>query len=201
MVKVDDVFGRLIVVGLEGSHAICRCSCGTTKKIFAGSLQRGSTKSCGCLRREVGGRDPTHGMSASPEYRAWSSLIQRCGNPNDRSYENYGGRGLQVHLPWKRDFSLFLKEVGPRPSEAHSLDRKDNSLGYVPGNVRWATGAQQSRNKRTSRMLTFQGRTQCLTDWATELGISKKTLHQRLTDGMSVERALTQTLQKQDRRT
>lgn len=198
MVAVGDVYGRLTVVGREGSAAVCQCSCGTMKMIAAGSLRQKLTKSCGCLRREVGGRDPTHGMSGTPEYAAWQNLIQRCENPNHVDYANYGGRGIHVHPLWKNNFELFFAEVGSRPSPKHSIDRINNSLGYVPGNLRWATATQQLRNRRTNRMLTFRGRTQCLVAWAEEIGISKRTLHQRLASGMPVERALTQQLQVQD---
>lgn len=144
------------------------------------------------------GRPATHGMSYSAEYRTWVGMIQRCHNPDDLNYKKYGARGIMVHPPWRDSFEAFFAHAGRRPSADHSLDRIDNGLGYIPGNVRWATRSEQQRNTRHNRMLTHGGRTQCLSAWAEEIGISKKTLHMRLSKGWSVARALTQKLEQQD---
>lgn len=90
-----------------------------------------------------------HGMHATPEYRAWEGLIQRTTNPRHRSWKNYGGRGITVCQSWRDSFEAFFKEIGSRPGPEHSLDRyPDNDGNYEPGNVRWATRAEQEQNKR-----------------------------------------------------
>lgn len=92
-----------------------------------------------------------HGMSKSPEHRAWQQMLQRCRNPKHRAYPSYGGRGISVCDRWLT-FENFFEDVGQRPSAAHSIDRINNDGNYEPNNVRWASGAQQQRNRRTSRL-------------------------------------------------
>ena len=186
-------FGRWLVIEQtnNGGKARwrCICDCGTERSdVPAGNLKRGHSQSCGCLHREVAGQHHRlHGQSESPEYQIWIGAKQRCTNPKVHGYEQYGGRGVTFNYP---DFAQFLAEVGPRPSEEHSLDRIDNAKGYEPGNVRWATRLEQGRNKRNNRMLTFQGVTQCMTAWAEELGLSRGAIKGRLKNGWSVEETL-----------
>lgn len=105
---------------------------------------------------------------------------------------NLSGRGIGIHAPWRHDFPAFVAHVGSRPSTRHSIDRIDNGRGYEPGNVRWATKQEQSRNRRDRRPVTFCGQTKLLVDWATDTGIKIATLHDRLyKHGWPVERALT----------
>lgn len=117
-------------------------------------------------------------------------MNRRCLNPRDRCYKNYGGRGITVCERWRNSFEAFYEDMGPRPKGA-SLDRTDNSKGYEPNNCRWATQAEQSRNKRTNRMITAFAKTMCLSDWAEEVGIPLGTLRYRLASGWPAERALT----------
>lgn len=93
----------------------------------------------------------THGMSGTPEYVAWNQLKARCCDPKHRYYPEYGGRGIQVDPAWINDFMAFYGEVGPRPSSKHSIDRINNDLGYVKGNLRWATQKEQCNNRRPHR--------------------------------------------------
>lgn len=92
-----------------------------------------------------------HGMSGLPEYKTWCRMIQRCLNPNNPVYKDYGGRGIQVCDRW-RQFENFYADMGPRPSPAHSIDRIDNDGGYAPGNCRWAEPHVQQANKRRPRI-------------------------------------------------
>jgi hypothetical protein len=118
-------------------------------------------------------------------------MIERCYNENSPSYYNYGQRGIVVCDRWLASFQAFYDDVGPSPGRGYSLDRIDNNGNYEPGNVRWATTKQQSRNKRTNVNLTFDSRTMTLADWAKEVGLTGSTIYYRLTSGMSVEEALT----------
>lgn len=131
-----------------------------------------------------------HGMHRTPEHQAWKAMLGRCTNPRHPAWPDYGGRGIGICEDWRASFLAFLRCVGPRPSPLHSLDRVDNSKGYEPENVRWATRKEQARNNRRNRMLTFQGRTQTLADWSEERHISPETIRSRLRLGWPVEKAL-----------
>lgn len=116
-------------------------------------------------------------------------MIQRCTNPNASNFKYYGGNGVLVCERW-HDYANFLADMGVCPA-GMTLDRINNSLGYEPLNCRWATKAQQNRNRSHCIELTLAGRTMILRDWAIEIGISPNALAMRLRLGWSVERALT----------
>lgn len=116
----------------------------------------------------------------------------RCINPKAINYPHYGGRGVKVCERWLHSFENFLADMGPAPSNKHTLDRFPNQEGdYEPGNCRWATHKTQNNNRRGNRLLTFQGKTQTVAQWADDIGINSSTLYHRLYRGMSVEMALT----------
>jgi hypothetical protein len=118
-------------------------------------------------------------------------MKDRCQNPHAPEYKNYGGRGIQVCREWLDSFEAFMRDVGERPGPGYSLERINNGGNYEPGNVKWATSAEQTRNKRVNHMLTLHGETRCLTDWARVLGLNPKTLSNRLLKGWPPEKALT----------
>ncbi|MGY8988455.1 MAG: hypothetical protein ACKVG7_07840, partial [Flavobacteriales bacterium] len=107
-------------------------------------------------------------------------------------YDGYGGRGISVCDRWRDSFENFLADMGERPSNEHSIDRKDNDGNYEPDNCRWATKKEQGRNRRSNRILTFNNKTQTLIEWSEELGISSAVIRQRIkASGWSIEEALT----------
>lgn len=124
-----------------------------------------------------------------PLYQTWVSMRARCRDPGHPNFARYGGRGVVVCARWL-SFEAFLSDVGPRPSPLHSIDRIDNDGNYEPGNVRWATAAEQNRNKRSTRLVTVNGRTMAASDWALAAGIDLRTLLSRLHRGWSPERAV-----------
>lgn len=201
LVQVGKAYGRWTIVGDGGLDCrrktlwLCKCQCGQERLVVASDLVRGHTKSCGCLSREMlRASRVTHGESKrghwTAEYVVWMGIRARCLHPQDASYPRYGGRGIRMCERWRRSFAAFLADVGRRPSSAHSLDRYPNNDGhYEPGNVRWATLAEQSRNRRTNRFVRIGSRTMCVTDWVRHLGIPKSTFYARLKRGMSVEEA------------
>lgn len=131
---------------------VCRCDCANLVVVTGKNLKNGHTRSCGCLLADKNAElRRTHGMSDSPEHAIWASMKARCENPNSTGYQWYGARGIKVCESWRNDFAAFFRDVGPRPSKAHSIDRIDNDGDYEPGNVRWATKKEQVANRRRSR--------------------------------------------------
>lgn len=195
-------FGRLLVTELselrrlpDGTNRrfwLCRCSCGNEKYISGNSLVSRRTSSCGCLVIEhVCKISITHGCTHTSEYRTWSAMIQRCTNQANPKWRLYGERGITICARWNM-FDHFLTDMGFRPSRKHTLDRKDNDGNYDPSNCRWATRSEQQNNKRNNFRVTWQGRTQTVTEWERELGFSKSMLSQRLrAGGWTIERAFT----------
>jgi len=176
----------------RGAQWRCLCTCGTTTVTYASLLIGGKATSCGCRKREmVSVRRKTHGASNGPEYKIWCSIKTRCYNPRAINYPHYGGIGVTMDPAWKDDFSAFLLHIGPRPTKNHSVDRIDGSLGYVPGNVRWATDVEQNRNQRDLHQITFNDKTQCMSAWAEEVGVPYFTLASRINGRKwPIERAL-----------
>ena len=188
-------FGRLEVIEEVGRDNagnktwLCRCDCGNEKVISGGNIRAGHSLSCGCFRLEQARKKTTrHGMRHTRVYNVWLCLIQRCTNPLNPAYGNYGGRGIQVCDKW-RDFPSFYADMGDVP-EGMQIDRIDVNGNYEPGNCRWLNKKGQARNKRTTRILTYQGKSQSLADWSEELGINYFVLHSRLRRGWSDERTL-----------
>lgn len=138
----------------------------------------------------------TRHRNIPPEYVTWVNMRRRCYAKTSTKFSAYGGRGIRVCSRWD-SFENFLADMGPRPSPQHSLDRINNDGNYEPGNCRWATAHQQSRNTRTNRWLTFRGKRKTLGDWAQDIGITKAGLHRRLRVGIPLKKALaTRSLQK-----
>ncbi len=196
--RIGQRFGRLVVLGIEPdagkARARCRCDCGTIKVFKLASVVCGQTNSCGCRQRENSARAAaaiyTHRMSRTRIYRRWSAMKDRCANPHDKSWHRYGGRGIRVCERWQK-FENFLADLG-EPPPGTSLDRIDVNGDYEPGNCRWADFKTQSNNKRTSRFLTFNGRTQTIAQWADEAKIPSNRLRSRLDRGWDIEKALNQ---------
>jgi hypothetical protein len=157
-------FGRLVVLERAGSDKhrnvrwSCQCDCGDVRTINGMALKAGQ-QSCGCLQREAAsGLLTKHGLAHDPLYKLWNAIVQRTTNPNYIGYHNYGGRGIKLHPKWLEDAESFIKylrmELGPKPTSKHSIDRIDNNGNYEPGNLRWATAAQQLKNRRPHNQWT-----------------------------------------------
>jgi len=212
-----ETFGRLTTIGpkfrLPGggsgkkeTHQVCQCECGNILTIRTASLRAMTSLSCGCLQKEVTSRmSKIHGKVHTAEYNIWTNIAQRCNNPNTAQYHDYGGRGIRVCDRWRepngQGFLNFLEDMGERPSKDLTIDRHPDKNGnYEPGNCRWATRIEQAQNKRNNVMLTYNGRTQCLTDWANELGMRASGIYYRLKAGWPIDKALTQKSRRNKKR-
>lgn len=186
---VGETFGCLKVTGrapARGKNAYwyVRCSvCNRTKARRADTL-RGDWKSCGCVAASR-----VHGRTDTPTHNVWMSMRARCNDQNNISYPNYGGRGITVFDRWNA-FESFLADMGECPSPEHSLERKNNDLGYSPDNCRWATRVEQANNKRTNVVLTLGDQSMTLAQWARHKGVGYKAMWARVSR-YGAERALT----------
>jgi len=150
-------FGRLFVISeskRQGNNIkyLCKCDCGNMSEVFGFSLNNGNTKSCGCLLSETTRKlatkhSHTLNRNPSPEYRTWSSMIQRCTNPNNKNYKNYGERKISVCDRWMK-FENFIEDMGERPCKNYSIERLDVNGNYEPENCIWADKFSQSQNIR-----------------------------------------------------
>lgn len=186
--------GMLTIIELLGSCGgrvcwLAKCDCGNTKVVKGSDFNNGSNKTCGCTNLWI-----KHGGSikgrVQEEYIIWGNMCSRCNNINNPRYTSYGGKGIKVCERWK-NFVNFLKDMNPRPSKLHSIDRIDNNGNYEPNNCRWATNKEQCRNKNNNRLIEFAGKVLSVTEWSEVVGIARTTITHRLDRGWSIERALT----------
>jgi hypothetical protein len=205
--KSGDRFGRLVLeqdLGLLADKGQRRrtwlslCDCGNRLTVWQSQLVSRRKQSCGCLVRDtntvLAKQRASHGEATrgawTPEYRSWVSMNGRCSNPADSSYPRYGGRGITVGQQWQDSYPSFLRDMGRRPSLAHTLDRIDVNGNYEPGNCRWSTPQQQGRNRRSNRLLTISGETRTVSEWAAATGLRRETILKRLRLGWTEERAV-----------
>lgn len=191
------IFGLLTVLELAGrdkhgrARWRCRCECGEEAIAEAYNLKSGNTTSCGCFHRERQRAAPRkHGQRGTPLYQRWKGMLQRTGNPNSPDYPRYGGRGIAVCERWM-SFENFAADMGSTFRDGLTLERIDVNANYSPENCTWATRAEQQRNRRNNRTLTWRGQTMILAAWEESLGLKPGRLSDRLRRGWSVERALT----------
>lgn len=198
--SIGKKYGRLTVIEHAGQGknwaTLLRCLCDCGKEIVAkmGHIRSGNTSSCGCHKIEVLiNRSTIHGAARgrmSRTYKIWVGMRQRCNNPKQKRYLDYGGRGILVCEEWNKSFEAFLRDMGDAP-EGFSIERKDNNLGYSKENCRWATKMEQARNTSRNKMLTYNGKTQPMSAWAEEIGIGYGCLQSRIDDShWPIEKAL-----------
>ena len=160
----------------------CACLCGSGSRLVRiEKLATGVSKSCGCLRDNA---LTTHGKTSSAtrkesrSYWIWAAMKQRCLNPNNKGYPNYGGRGVTICDKWM-SFEGFYSDMGDKPARL-SLERINNNNGYSPENCKWADRASQNSNKRNNRYIEANGETRTITEWSRVLGVSHATIISRI---------------------
>lgn len=186
-------YARLVVIARAPNKNgrmrwLCKCDCGNMTEVRGEHLKNLATRSCGCFDME---RMTTHGKARTKEYGIWVGMKMRCSNPNERSYPDYGGRGITICDRWKESFEAFYADMGPRPSDDHSIDRIKNNLGYGPMNCRWATDMEQVNNRRNTRLVTIDGVTKPLKEWCHEYGMRYTSVLRRIWNGVPADVAVT----------
>lgn len=173
---------------------ICKCDCGNTTRATITSIKKGTTKSCGCFKKN---RLTKHGMTETREWHTWKNMLERCNLPTRRDFHRYGGRGISCCKRWN-NFKNFYKDMGKKPV-GMTIGRIDNDGDYSPENCRWETPRQQANNRRNNRLVTFGDKTKTMAQWSRATGINQDTLWRRLNRGWSTEDALTKPTRKKDR--
>jgi hypothetical protein len=149
----------------------CVCDCGKTKEVSSKQLINKLTTSCGCSRF----KDNPYGKQ--PEYAIYCAIKARCNNKNTASYYSYGARGIKMCPEWAQDYSLFLKDMGKRPSKYHSIERIDMNGDYEPSNCKWATSKEQANNRRNNIKFTYKNIEYTLKQFSETFGLSYKKIH------------------------
>jgi hypothetical protein len=206
-------FGKLVVIGWGKREANggylqeCLCDCGRVCSVKTKRLKEGKRMDCpqcsanrrdvgnGRVRRKTGEPKGYNLRSVGPSirghelYPVWSAIQQRCYNPKNPQYKDYGGRGITMSKEWRNSFVQFLQDMGPRP-EKHEINRIDNNKGYCASNCEWTTRAKNMLNRRGSRWITWQGQTKTLTEWSHELGLNYARTNQWLRKGLNLQECI-----------
>lgn len=206
---VGQIFNRLTVIRfayIKGGHSywLCQCQCGKQHIAYGSHLKNGNIQSCGCWGLERLKNSTTkHGMRPRGKwnkfYKCWHSMKQRCLNKNLKSYQKYGGRGISICSEWL-DFKNFYTDmyqsfqqhISQYGEKQTAIDRIDNNGNYEPNNCRWATCKEQMNNTSYNRLITFNGQTLTLQQWADKLNINNYLIQNRLKKGWTVDEALHQ---------
>lgn len=197
-------FGRLSIIGQyhpadpkdRGAWWLCYCDpklegCGKTFATRAKFLKSGATRSCGCLREEERLKAITkHGLYLTPEYAVWDRMKSRCYNEKDSLYQYYGARGIKMSDEWRNSFEAFYRDMGKRPSNKHSIERKDNNGPYSVSNCKWATRIEQANNTRNNIVYERNGVKKTLAEWCRELGLDYQATYMRIYKGMTFEEVI-----------
>ena len=155
-------------------------NCGADFETYPSRVGRFCSRECYSGTGVLGGLCRKH----KAEFFAYNNAKERCTRESNVKYSRYGGRGIEFRF---KSFKEFFEHIGPRPSEAHQLDREDNDGHYEKGNVRWVTGEVNQRNRDDNRLVTYKGKTQSLAAWSDELKLPWGRLRHRLDLGWSVE--------------
>ena len=191
-------FGKLIAINPLGLDKykkklwLCKCDCGNEIIVQGTYLRNGNTISCGCIRKELNKtRAIRHGYYNERLYRIWYDMKRRCYNKNRKSYKYYGGKGIEVYNEWLNDFMNFYNwSKANGYADNLTLERIDFNKNYCPENCKWIPQSEQTQNSRHNHFITFNNRTMTITQWSKEIGISPKTIRERLNRGWRLENVL-----------
>lgn len=202
-------FGKLVAIKTIGKNKNggylwqCKCDCGNEITASVGNLNNGHTKSCGCLRSDQCKTNFTkHGLESTRLYDIWRDMRLRCYDERNIPYNRYGGRGITICDEWKEDVKAFYDwAMANGYNDGLTIERIDNDGNYSPENCRLATVKEQANNRRSNVLVTHEGKTQTMKEWAHEVGIPYKAVWARMQKlGWSAERALTEPVKKGKRK-
>lgn len=185
LVKPGEVYGRLTTIERipTGKHSKwkCVCICGNETIVFQSALLRGTTQSCGCLANELASeRSKTHGKSRTRIYGIWGNIKRRCTKENNPAYKDYGGRGIKMCKEWMNSFETFYEwAISNGYDKSLTIDRIDNNGDYSPENCRWVTQKVQANNTRSNHIITYNGKSMTMSQWAEYLGVNYGTMRDR----------------------
>lgn len=172
-----------------------KCICGVYKIIRVDHVKSGAVVSCGCFHREQARQaNYIHGLCTSKIFKIYHGMKHRCYNSKAKHYSYYGGRGIKICKRWlgKNGFINFASDMGMPPTEKHSIDRLDNSLGYSIKNCRWATWAEQGQNKSNTITIIYKDKKYTLLELSKLTNIPTRHLYARIfTRKWSIEKAVT----------
>ena len=198
-VQQGEKFGRWTVIeettmtGRYVRRFRCKCDCGTEKVVRMSKLRYGQSRSCGCLSREMciamRKSEATHGLSGHHLHSVWNGMKQRCLNPHNPAYVNYGGRGISVCDEWMEFVPFYEWAVRDGYKRDLTLERKGNNKGYSPDNCTWATRQEQGNNTRQNVKVEYRAVTKTLTQWAHIVGMTPATLFYRVHRGWPTDKA------------
>lgn len=196
--QIGDKIGRLTILEKETRNingknrffCFCQCDCGNSLWVRMDSigLEYRKTRSCGCYGRENSSiLKSTHNQTKTITYKSWFSMKQRCYNPKNKSYKNYGARGIVVCDRWIHSFENFLNDMGERPSLSFSLDRIDSNGMYEPSNCKWSTMEEQQNNKRNSVKIKINNKEYSIKELASIYNIKESRIWSWRQRGKSIE--------------
>lgn len=188
-------FGMLTIIKCNNfirtiDKVTCKCDCGKKSNVLLDNLLRQNTESCGCLKKIS--YSITHRMCGTSEYNSWAAMKGRCYNKNNLNYKKYyGSKGIKVCKKWLK-FENFYKDMGPKPSLKHSLERINYNLGYFKNNCKWGTYIEQGNNKKSVKLLQYKKIKLSLAGWSRITGLNYKILWYRLNKAKwNIEKTLT----------
>lgn len=217
ILEQGDRFGDIIVLNKSYIHGKnrkyeCMCIlCGTIDYFFGNNLKKGNTSRCkSCAgkilsQKILSGEIPApggnktgaiNGMSTTPQYNAYKTMVNRCYNPNHIQYKDYGGRGIKVCDRWRYSYLNFYEDMGPRP-DGMSLDRIDVDGDYCPENCKWSSTKEQGRNRRDTIYLTYKNETKPMAEWAEILGVKYGYLAKRRKSNKDMEKVISELINKE----
>lgn len=192
-VEIGRRFGCWIVIEKlnYAQKYTCRCDCGNESNIRVYDLLKNKTTMCKNCAASAS-KSPGRPVSTTTEYNTWVHINQRCHNPKNKDYKNYGGRGIQVYSLWRESYEAFVMHMGMKPTPQHSIERLDVNKGYEPGNVVWATIIEQARNKRSNVRVTIGEVTKTVIEWTEDemCSVPPKTIYKRIERGWDPEEAV-----------
>jgi len=181
-------FGRQVVLrftdavpdkngGRQKFYWRVRCDCGDERDVIGASMVSGKSRMCAsCKHQKLRVSNPN---KDNPGYGVWANMMQRCSNPNNIGWKNYGGRGIRVCRRW-RSFTAFWSDMGSTYRAGLTIERENNDGDYTPGNCRWATRKEQAYNRRSNRVIDTPWGRMTITEAAERIGVTPMTLHSRL---------------------